>query len=866
MPGPEESVPNGEARTADAPQVHTAIHMLDVGADPYGDCVLCQFGNTTVLIDGGHPGSFDGQGNHDSIPAQLEELLQHPAPFNVDLLIISHAHQDHIGCVPRMVKEGVIHFKWALLIDPALGWGRVNVDQMDAAANYSEKVRQLAAAMREHPRATATERVNLTDFITDAVTLEERFKTMIETMKANGTRVVRFGRDSTTAITEAFDNIGLQVLGPTKAHVRTCAQLIAQSTQDALDSAADFMRVDAAVDLETAYLRLISSSQDSMDAASRLGAAVNLQSVVTMFKYRGKTHLFAGDMQFEDPEVNNQSIVSSVQALRQVVAQNAPYDSAKISHHGSHNAFSEAIFNELGGTVLFGICAGENSTSHPSRKALKVLKDNRDEINWVRTDHNRRSSFFFGTGDPELLISQGIINDSRPNSVDVEVAGPPAVAGRIAEKTVTQQPPPPPETPVVELASATNTVDLIMRIPHTSTRVTFSGEFSVKVEPGSSQPATVERRPETKKGEDESRGPATRSSDRLASLLIVTNRQRIVDNVGSRESEEVLQEIKAAGATIFDEIPDNIDEAAAVVEQLLSQRAGTKGVVLLGGYDVVPSQRFDCLPPDVRPQVDAEEDPDNFVVWSDDVYGKRGDGGMPQVPVSRIPDGQSGKLLKSAVMANRPQNQSRGGVRNSARLFAEEVWKNLVGNQPLLISEPTVPEAITNAHFSVDQIYLMLHGHYNDTTRFWGESAGDYIEAFNIANIPALNGSIVFTGCCWGALTVNKTASRYLPNQPIAQKTPGSSIAMRFLENGANAFVGCTGAHYSPDVEPFNFFGGPMHAAFWSKLRAGEAPAQALLNAKIDYLKAMPHGRRGLGARAIEFKILWQYACLGLGW
>jgi len=89
---------------------------------------------------------------------------------------------------------------------------------------------------------------------------------------------------------------------------------------------------------------------------------------------------------------------------------------------------------------------------------------------------------------------------------------------------------------------------------------------------------------------------------------------------------------------------------------------------------------------------------------------------------------------------------------------------------------------------------------------------------------------------------------------------------MSFLEKGANAFVGCTGAHYSPDVEPYNFFGGPMHRAFWSKVSAGEPPAQALLNAKVDYLKEMPHGRRGLAAQAIEFKILWQYTCLGLGW
>ena len=864
MRGLEEPEPNEEETMADAPQVHTAIHMLDVGADPYGDAVLCQFGNTTVLIDGGHPGSFAGQGNHDSIPAQLEELLQREPPFTIDLLIISHAHQDHIGCIPRMVKEGVLRLKWALLIDPALGWGRVNIDQLDTAANYPEKVRKLAAALREHPRKAAPERINLTDFITDAVTLEDRYKTMIQTLKANDTRVVRFGRDSTDALINAFDNVGLRILGPTTAHLKACARLIAQSTQDALDSASDFLRIDATSDLESAYLKLLSSSQDSLDAASRLGAAVNLQSVVTMFEYRGKKHLFAGDMQFEDPEVSTQSIVNSVRSLREIVSQHAPYDSVKLSHHGSHNAFSEEIFNELGGTVLFGICAGETSTSHPSRQALKVLKDNRNDINWVRTDHNRRSSFFFGTGDPDILISQGHVNDFRPNSVDEQLTAPSPAAKPAAERMPQQSAPQ--ETTAVQSGGHTDTVELIVRIPHKSTRVTFSGEFSVTVEPGAQQPATVERRIEPKKGEDKSQQPATMSSDRLTGLLLVTNRQRLASNVGQVESEEVLHELTAAGAALFDEIPDNINDAATVVGPLLSRNEGVKGVVLLGGYDVVPSQRFDCLPPDVRARVDTEEDPDNFIVWSDDVYGKRGGRGMPLIPVSRIPDGQSAKLLKAAISAGRPDFKTRGGVRNSARPFAEEVWRDLGGTQELLISEPTVPEGITKEHFSVDQIYLMLHGHHNDTARFWGESAGDYIEAFNIGNIPAVQGSIVFTGCCWGALTVNKTASRYSPDQPLAQKTPGSSVAMSFLEKGANAFVGCTGAHYSPDVEPYNFFGGPMHRAFWSKVSAGEPPAQALLNAKVDYLKEMPHGRRGLAAQAIEFKILWQYTCLGLGW
>ncbi|HKY45576.1 MAG TPA: MBL fold metallo-hydrolase [Pyrinomonadaceae bacterium] len=857
-------VPPGTNGMVDAPQFHTAIHMLDVGADPYGDAVLCQFGSTTVLIDGGHPGSFNGQGTHDSIPAQLEDLLQHEPPFEIDLVIISHAHQDHIGCIPRMVKEGVLRPKWALLIDPALGWGRINIDEMDVSTRaYPDKVRQVAFAMREHPRLRPEERINMADFLLDGVTLEERYETMIQTLKENGTKVVRFGRDSTTAITNAFENIGFTILGPTKAHLRACAKLIARSTQDALDRAADFFQLDAGIDLETAYVKLLSSSLDSLDAASRLGAAVNLQSIVTMFDYRNRKHLFAGDMQFEDPEVSTPSINNSVRALREIVSENAPFDSVKISHHGSHNAFSQEIFDEMGGTVLYGICAGEKSTSHPSRDTLSVLKENRNDIKWVRTDRNRRSSFFFGSSATDIDVSEGNVNDFRPNSTDEAVA---PTLPKAPEKVMQGQPATKVATPPIEQVDGADTVELIMRIPRKSTVVTFSGQFSIEVKPGTTD-VTTSRPPEESRTQRVKSSPSSAgSSNRLAGLLLVTNRERLASNIGQQECEQILEEVSQAGAKVFDGIPDNINEAAKSFEEVLRQQSGFKGVVLLGGYDVVPSQRFDCLPPDVRARVDTEEDPDNFIVWSDDVYGKRDDQGMPDIPVSRIPDGQSAHLVSTAIKASPPHYRSRGGVRNSARPFAEQIWANLGGREELLISEPTVPDGIGKEHFRVDQIYLMLHGHHNDTARFWGEAGADYVEAFNVANIPALEGSVVFTGCCWGALTVNKIASRYSPDQPIAQKTPGSSIALRFLENGANAFVGCTGAHYSPNVEPYSFFGGPMHAAFWRKLLAGEPPAQALLNAKEDYLKEMPHGRRGLGARAIEFKILWQYTCLGLGW
>jgi hypothetical protein len=79
--------------------------------------------------------------------------------------------------------------------------------------------------------------------------------------------------------------------------------------------------------------------------------------------------------------------------------------------------------------------------------------------------------------------------------------------------------------------------------------------------------------------------------------------------------------------------------AQATRQALLDGQA--KGVVLVGGYDVVPSQRVDVLDAELRGRMPADliaRDRDGFVVWSDDVYGDREPDGVPELPV---PAGQS---------------------------------------------------------------------------------------------------------------------------------------------------------------------------------------------------------------------------------
>jgi len=63
-------------------------------------------------------------------------------------------------------------------------------------------------------------------------------------------------------------------------------------------------------------------------------------------------------------------------------------------------------------------------------------------------------------------------------------------------------------------------------------------------------------------------------------------------------------------------------------------------------------------------------------------------------------------------------------------------------------------------------------------------------------------------------------------------------MALSCLQAGSLAFVGCTGAHYSPDGAS-GFFGGPMHQAFWTQVLHGQKPpAEALFEAKRDFLRA----------------------------
>jgi hypothetical protein len=204
---------------------------------------------------------------------------------------------------------------------------------------------------------------------------------------------------------------------------------------------------------------------------------------------------------------------------------------------------------------------------------------------------------------------------------------------------------------------------------------------------------------------------------------------------------------------------------------------------------------------------------------------------QPEVPVSRIPDAKSPNLLLAALTAGAdPPGSVRFGLRNSMRPFAAGPFGLITGAAALLVSEPANPSSIGASNATGTAVYFMLHGSDIDATRYWGEGPAGLLDGINITNIPRALAGVVFTGCCYGALTVMTTAANAIAGAPIGVRTPGTSIALSYLHSGARAYVGCTGTHYSPTTKPYKYFGGPMHTAFLTRLKAGAAPAQALFD------------------------------------
>jgi beta-lactamase superfamily II metal-dependent hydrolase len=825
--------------------------LLDMGKEKFGDCILCLVGGQTILIDGGHPGDFDGQPTSASIPDQIGAILEADPPYDIDLLVVTHCHLDHIGCLPKMVKEGVLNVRWALVADEKLGWGkRIAGPDSDVLPDAPVAAR-VVAALREEPRADDFERdEDIERFLQDAVTLEQSYKTMLATLTGGGTTVVRYGRDSHQPVETEFAAAQLEILGPTGAHLEICRQAIASSMQDAVADTVALANSDAASSDVELYRALSSTRHDAVTDGDRLGAALNDQSIILALGPDSSRVLLTADMQFADPAVPG--LDEEMTALREVVAQAGPYKVVKLAHHGSHNGLDESVRADWAGTRLFAISGGSNDPTHPARPVLTLLKNEQDHITWARTDKNGQIEIRPSAATP-FTISKGSLNNGavNPKPPKPRDAGAAAVA----------------EPPRISETFGGGVLEVTARIPSHLKRVVISIDSELRdavpragVAGGTTRPSRSEPARAVERSTDRSRIGGGRP---LPPLLFVSSLSTLASNIGRAEADAAVKLIEQSGQTYLD-VSGAADPADAVRRALGKDH---KGVVLLGGYDVLPAKRLDTLPAEVRTRLGdrSQADFDDFIVWSDAIYGDADGDDLPEIPVSRVPDGKSGELVLSALRSPGINTEvKRFAILNAKRPFAADILDLVRGDAAALISLPATVDDVDATATEVPLVYFMLHGFDGDGTRFAGQEP-EYPDSFDIDQVPAAGSGVVFTGCCWGALTVRQLASRVVPARALTPRTADQSIALRFLKAGYTAFVGCTGSHYSPPDRDLTH-GKPMHVGFWEQLNAGRPPADALFAAKIQYLRDMPHGMDDLWDIAVEHKTLRQFTCLGLGW
>lgn len=449
------------------------IHLLNMGTKMYGDSILITHGNKKVLIDGAHPN------DEESITGQLTHLLGKEPPFHLDLLVVTHCHSDHIGCLPALVDAGTITTTYALVADEKLGWGQTAADSLfDQSANFSDaQLTLLAASVEENYSALPDgELIELLDAV---VKLRPAYLGMLKKLKADGTTIVRYGRDSTAKVKQietALSSIGLKVLGPTTDHLLICAESLAGRSDSVATELFDELEPHSH-DLADAYRQMIAgdSGIDAVDIPGQ-GAALNNQSIVLKVAAGGWSALLAGDMQFAKPEISG--LEDYMPALRKTVAENGPYDFIKLTHHTSYNGLNANVYNEWSATKLFAHTGGSNDANHPNRSALELLESHSTNLKFARTDRNGIITIS-KNGSVVMIPSEGVLNDFKPNSlIDVPQMIPEIETGEANS----------PVEPVTRTVKASNDqfVEVITRVPHTSTTVTVT----IQVQPGEKKKMT----------------------------------------------------------------------------------------------------------------------------------------------------------------------------------------------------------------------------------------------------------------------------------------------------------------------------------------------------------------------------------------
>jgi beta-lactamase superfamily II metal-dependent hydrolase len=838
---------------------HGTYHFLDVGGVKYGECTLVEFGAIRILIDGSHVQDFAGQSGYEPIPEQLQGILGGEPPYDIDLVVVTHCHADHVGCLPELFSNGIIRPKYALLTDPKLGFGRTKEDDATVLDAADPGVR-LAALLREEDASDLNDG-QLREFMDAAVKVEPRYASFVKKLKAAGVKVMPYlGQALPAELTQLLAPTGISLLGPSQEQLLFCAEQIATTNKDA-EEAADSSVLRADADILELYRSILRADADA--ARNPRGNGMNCQSITFAFGPPEARVLLAGDMQFAEPGVKG--VAPEMAKLRERVVAAGPYKLFKTTHHTSHNGQDEEFLESIGNPELIVHSGGLHDSAHPFPAVLQMLKG--QHILFARTDRNGGI-----TVKPHLpaakaiTVSRGRLNDFTPNKTRDDIPES-AVMPVAVEAGAREMGGAGPQIIIVNLPNAP--IDLVVAGVDIRVRSLDKARgTAVEPSPRPSSSISAVFSPQPQQSQSKPSGDFSFGRS-LGNLLFVTDGDRLRGNVGKSAAESAFDAIQKAGGTLCDAPGEKV---LNTTRQALRRNPAVKGVILLGGYDVVPSTRTDALGTELRGVLGARvrADHDKFWVWSDRLYGDSDGDSVAEIPVSRVPDAGDSDLFLSALAASPFIPAERFGVRNIVREFAQHIWPSSMGARQIKVCSPFLSSHVQAPDLDAACHYFMLHGVDDDARAYSGEDLnGGYPVAFTIGNVPAKFRGVVFSGCCWGALIVDGKASEAGESMPPSRPAQ-ASIALSYLKAGAVAYIGCTGSHYSgPDIDANTNYAARLHSAFWSALaQPGCAPAVAIFQAKLEYLRWIVAQGSQLDPldTARRLKNVSQFTCLGLGW
>jgi len=292
------------------------------------------------------------------------------------------------------------------------------------------------------------------------------------------------------------------------------------------------------------------------------------------------------------------------------------------------------------------------------------------------------------------------------------------------------------------------------------------------------------------------------------------------------------------------------------VDQAIEAFAGDKyedigAILIVGGPGVVPFAVVDnpvfesCKNSGTK----AEDCDDRDIVYTDDVYADFDGDIIPDVPLARLPDGQDLALILGQLRRD-PRLDLEGAytLGHHNREGEAQSIANMIGDSPDW-SAPDDHNDVNSDDLEVQLLYFILHGSNRNTSTWWGEDPNKPRPTpmpsgpTRYESTTALTVNEATTDDEVGILLSNACYGAYLDGN----QTPGNSLALRFLKDNAQAFVGFTTMTYS--CLRYESFEGNVelvwtttcnnplfNSLFMQRVVDGEEPLMAYFNTKNDFL------------------------------